>query len=74
MLKTIEEAQAEVLAIRADYEAEAEDVEINHTDVVVSAAWSVEDDAVALELCRVELGYVPLELEGRLGKKDWLAS
>lgn len=41
-------------------------------DLVVAVAWEC-DDATARELCRRKLGYVPRDLEARLGSTDWLA-
>lgn len=75
MIATLEDAQYEVCAIRADFDADNdEDMEIDHADAVVAACFSIDDNAIALELCRVELSYVPRELERRLGARDWLAS
>lgn len=73
MINTVEDAQHEVWAMRKDAEADqGEEMEIDQRDLVVSVAWSIDDDAVALELCRVELGFVPYELEDRLGQRDWI--
>lgn len=73
MITTLEDAQHEVWAMRKDAEADyGDEVEISHSDLVVSACFNITDDAVARELCRVELGWIPLELEGRLGRKDWV--
>jgi hypothetical protein len=74
MITTLEDAQAEVLAMRADAEADNPEIELDHADLVVGVMFSIADDDLARELCRVELGHVPLELEARLGKKDWLES
>jgi hypothetical protein len=73
-IETLEDAQHEVWAMRKDAEADfGEEVEIDQRDLVVSACFNIEDDAVALELCRVELGWVPRDLEKRLGTRDFLA-
>lgn len=73
MISTLEDAQYELWAMRKDAEADfGDEVEINHADLVVSACFNLEDVAVARELCRVELGYVPHELRARLGNVDWL--
>jgi hypothetical protein len=32
------------------------------------------DDATALELCRIKLGFVPYDLRMQLGSHDWLDS
>ncbi len=73
MITTLEDAQHEVQVFGDEYRADmGEDVEIDHGDVVVSICWNIEDDKLARELCRVELGWIPLELQPRLGKTDWV--
>lgn len=74
MITTIEDAQAEVQAVLSDATADNPEVEVDHADAVVSACFSIEDGILARELCRIELGYVPRELQSRLGKHDWLES
>lgn len=75
MLTTIEEAQHE-LQVSIE-EACADNPDVNpddiHHDMVAATAWNCTDE-VALELCMRELGAVPFDLEGRLGRKDGLES
>lgn len=77
MITTLNEAQHEVWAMRedaaADYGLENAD-ELDHTDFVVAACHSIESDEIARELCRMELGYIPSDLESRLGARDFLDS
>jgi hypothetical protein len=74
-LTTIDDAQHEVWAMEQDAIADhGDEVEISGQDLVVSVCFNIEDDDLARELCRVELGHVPFELEARLGKKDWIDS
>jgi hypothetical protein len=73
MITTLAEAQYEVQVVREEYEADmGEDVEIDHADVVASVCWNIDDLDLARELCRVEIGWIPRDLEGRLGKRDWV--
>lgn len=73
MIQTLEDAQHEVWAMEQDAIADnGDEIVIDHGDLVVSACFNIEDDNLARELCRVELGFVPYELEARLGRKDWL--
>lgn len=59
-------------AMESDYLADAgEDCEVDPRDIVVSLSYDC-DDATLRALCQVQLGYVPAELESRLGKTDWL--
>ena len=72
-IETIEDARAELQAMEADAIADhGDEVEIDPTDLVVSVCWNIEDTELAREFCRTELGYIPLDLERRLGKRDWL--
>lgn len=73
MFDTLDDAQHELQVSISEACAENEDVnpdDVAH-DMVSSVAWNCTD-AVALELCRRELGHVPYDLEGRLGKRDWI--
>ena len=54
--------------VRGDMGEEA--VEAGYSDLVVAAAYDCTD-AVALELCRTELGWIPTELQKRLPKQEW---
>jgi hypothetical protein len=75
MITTVEEAQHELQVaieeVAADMDCSPDDIDIAH-DMIVSVAWNIEDDDVAREFCRREIGWVPHDLEGRLGKKDWV--
>ena len=69
----LDEARHEVWAMEQDAIADfGDEYEYDHRDFVVSACFDIADDDLARELCRVELGFVPYELEPRLGRKDWV--
>lgn len=77
MYKTVEEAQAGLeLAIQETIADMGDSMECSEDDIahdmVVAIAWECTD-AVALELCRRELGVVPHDLATRLGHVDFLA-
>lgn len=74
MIETIDEARYEVAVILEEALADNPEIEVSASDAVSAACGSIEDDSVALELCRIELGVVPSDLEHRLGRKDWLDS
>lgn len=75
-----EAQEVELERVRKEYEAglkeAAEDSgmseDVIFADIVVATCWDIKDKAVARELCRMELGYIPQELEHKLGKADWL--
>lgn len=46
--------------------------DVIYGDIVEATCWDIKDKAVARELCRTELGYIPVGLESLLGKADWL--
>lgn len=74
MITTLDEAAYEVEVIMEEAQADNPEVEVDFSDAVVAACWSIADDNLAREVCRTQLGYVPLELRARLGAKDWLDS
>lgn len=73
MIDNIADAQHELQV--SIQEACGENPDVNPDDVahdmVSSVAWNCTDE-VALELCRTELGWVPFDLEARLGKQEWV--
>ena len=72
MITNIDAAIAAFWDAEADIQADlGEDVEVEYKDIVLAVAWEMDDDT-ARELCRIKLGWIPYELEGRLGRADWL--
>lgn len=76
MIETVEDAQHEVQVMVTEHGDSGDfDVDMSAADAVVSVVMMyLDDDALALELCRVELGFVPYELRSRLGDIDFLES
>lgn len=75
MITTVDQANIELEAAIADMRSEfGEEVDDCVADLVEGVAYNIENDEVAREFCRTQLGYVPLILEGRLGRIDWLDS
>lgn len=66
MLKTIEEATHEFEVALEEAAADNPDMEIDPADMIAAVSWSIENDDVARELCRTQLGFVPHDLVGRL--------
>lgn len=60
------------LALRDSAEDSGMEEDVIYGDILEAMVWQIEDLAVARELCRRELGYIPVGLERRLGKADWL--
>jgi hypothetical protein len=75
MIITIEDAQTELAAMIEDAVADSGCLpdEIAQ-DMLVACCFSIADDDVARELCRMEVGHVPYELRPRLGETDWIDS
>ena len=69
---TYDEALHDFEVAMEEAQADNPEVEVDACDMVVAVAWDIEDDEVVSELCRTQLGWVPRELEGRLGRKDWI--
>jgi hypothetical protein len=73
-LKTVEEANHELEvaieeAIGDNPELTADEIWF---DMMVATAWNIEDDDTAREFCRRQCGSIPYDLEGRLGRKNWI--
>lgn len=76
-IRTLEDAIHEMHAMEADALADTafpDEIEIDARDLVVAVCFEINSDDICRELCRTQLGYVPYELEPRLGKRDWLDS
>lgn len=71
MITNIDAAEDAFNAAESDAQADNPGIEIEWHDLVVSVAFDC-DAPTALELCRTKLGYVPHDLESRLGVKDWI--
>lgn len=74
MDEAVKAAQAELKLAAEEAEAEGVDTDSCWSELVAAACFMIEDDDVARELCRRELGYVPHDLRSRLGDADWLDS
>lgn len=74
MITTLEEAFAALADAESDVRADMGDeaVDAGYYDIVEAVCWEISDTAVARELCRRTLGYIPHGQESRLGRGDWL--
>lgn len=75
MITDIDAALTAYKAAEHDYafDSEQAEIEFDARDIVVSVSFDM-DDPTLLELCRIQLGFVPWELQPRLGNIDFLES
>lgn len=73
MIETLAQAEAALAEAEKDYEADTgECADAVWYDLVVATAHGIEDDDVAREFCRTQLGHIPYDLEQRLHPKEWV--
>lgn len=74
MVTTYEDAVHEFEVALEEAQADMPDMDIDPADMIVAVSWSIESDDIVRELCRTQLGFVPFDLESRLGRQDFLES